>query len=466
MRSPTAVLQKDKTMADYDYDLFVIGAGSGGVRAARMSASHGAKVAVAEEYRVGGTCVIRGCVPKKLFIYASHFSEYVEDATGYGWSIEPGSFDWPTLVANKDAEIDRLNGIYIRNLQNSGVEILDTRATLKDAHTVHLVAENRDVTAKYILIATGATPFVPEFPGSDLAITSNEAFHLETLPEKIVVVGGGYIAVEFAGIFHGLGVETTLLYRGPQILRGFDDDLRESLALEMKKKGIDVRTESDIASLEKQGDQLLAALKSGETLEAGSVMYATGRNPNTMGLGLENAGVELNAKGAVAVDGYSQTTAGNIYAVGDVTDRMNLTPVAIREGAAFAETVFNDTPIAVDHSNIATAVFSQPEIGTVGLTEAEARAQYGEIDIYKSSFRPMKFILPGREEKMLMKLIVDAKTDKVLGCHILGPDAGEMAQLLGISVKMGATKADFDATVAVHPTAAEELVTMREKWTG
>ena len=463
MRSPTAVLQKDKTMADYDYDLFVIGAGSGGVRAARMSASHGAKVAVAEEYRVGGTCVIRGCVPKKLFIYASHFSEYVEDAAGYGWSIEPGSFDWPTLVANKDAEIDRLNGIYIRNLQNSGVEILDTRATLKDAHTVHLVAENRDVTAKYILIATGATPFVPEFPGSDLAITSNEAFHLETLPEKIVVVGGGYIAVEFAGIFHGLGVETTLLYRGPQILRGFDDDLRESLALEMKKKGIDVRTESDIASLEKQGDQLLATLKSGETLEAGAVMYATGRNPNTMGLGLENAGVELNAKGAVAVDGYSQTTAGNIYAVGDVTDRMNLTPVAIREGAAFAETIFNDTPIAVDHSNIATAVFSQPEIGTVGLTEAEARAQYGEIDIYKSSFRPMKFILPGREENMLMKLIVDAKTDKVLGCHILGPDAGEMAQLLGISVKMGATKADFDATVAVHPTAAEELVTMREK---
>ena len=466
MRLPTAHLQKDNVMADYDYDLFVIGAGSGGVRAARMSAGHGAKVAVAEEYRVGGTCVIRGCVPKKLFIYASHFSEYVEDAAGYGWSIEPGSFDWPTLIANKDAEIDRLNGIYIRNLQNSGVEIIDTRAVLKDTHTVHLVAENRDVTAKYILIATGATPFVPEFRGSDLAITSNEAFHLDALPEKIIVVGGGYIAVEFAGIFHGLGVETTLLYRGPQILRGFDDDLRDSLALEMNKKGIDVRTESDIASLAKQGDQLVATLKSGETLEAGAVMYATGRNPNTDGLGLENAGVELNAKGAVAVDAYSQTSTDNIYAVGDVTDRMNLTPVAIREGAAFAETVFNNNPIAVDHSNIATAVFSQPEIGTVGLTEAEACEQYGEIDIYKSSFRPMKFILPGREEKMLMKLIVDAKTDKVLGCHILGPDAGEMAQLLGISVKMGATKADFDATVAVHPTAAEELVTMREKWTG
>lgn len=453
-------------MAEYDYDLFVIGAGSGGVRAARMSATHGAKVAVAEEYRVGGTCVIRGCVPKKLFIYASHFSEYVEDAAGYGWSIDEGKFDWQTLIANKDAEIDRLNGIYIRNLQNSGVEIIDSRATLKDAHTVRLVAEDRDVTAKHILIATGATPFVPEFPGSDLAISSNEAFHLESLPEKIIVVGGGYIAVEFAGIFHGLGIETTLLYRGPQILRGFDDDLRNGLALEMSKKGIDVRTESDIASLEKDGEQLIATLKSGETLKAGEVMYATGRNPNTDGLGLENAGVELNAKGAVEVDAYSKTTTENIYAVGDVTDRMNLTPVAIREGAAFAETVFNNNPVAVDHSNIATAVFSQPEIGTVGLTEAEAREQYGEIDIYKSTFRPMKFILPGRDEKMLMKLIVDARTDRVLGCHILGPDAGEMAQLLGISVKMGATKADFDATVAVHPTAAEELVTMREKWTG
>ncbi len=453
-------------MADYDYDLFVIGAGSGGVRAARMSASHGAKVGVAEEYRVGGTCVIRGCVPKKLFIYASHFSEYVEDAAGYGWSIGKGSFDWSTLIANKDAEIDRLNGIYIRNLQNSGVEIIDTRAVLKDAHTVHLVAENRDVTAKYILLATGAAPFVPEFPGSGLAITSNEAFHLEALPEKIIVVGGGYIAVEFAGIFHGLGVETTLLYRGPQILRGFDDDLRDSLAMEMKNKGIDVRTESDIASLEKDGGGLRATLKSGEELTAGAVMYATGRIPYTPGLGLEDAGVELNGKGAIKVDAYSQTAAENIYAVGDVTDRMNLTPVAIREGAAFAETVFNDTPTAVDHSNIATAVFSQPEIGTVGLTEAEAREQYGEVDIYKSSFRPMKYILPGREEKMMMKLIVDAKTDVVVGCHILGPDAGEMAQLLGISVKMGATKADFDATVAVHPTAAEELVTMREIWTG
>ncbi len=453
-------------MADYDYDLFVVGAGSGGVRAARMSASHGAKVAVAEEYRVGGTCVIRGCVPKKLFVYASHFPEYVEDAAGYGWTIEAGSFNWSTLIANKDAEIDRLNGIYIRNLQNSGVEIFDTRAVMKDAHTVHLEAENRDVTAKYVLIATGAAPFVPAFPGSDLAITSNEAFHLETLPEKIIVVGGGYIAVEFAGIFNGLGVDTTQLYRGPQILRGFDDDLRHSLAVEMRKKGIDVRTQSDIASLEKQGDGLIATLKSGEQLKAGLVMYATGRNPNTAGIGLENAGVELDAKGAVKVDAYSQSTCGNIYAVGDVTDRMNLTPVAIREGAAFAETVFNNTPTAVDHANIATAVFSQPEIGTVGFTEADAREQFGEVDIYKSSFRPMKFILPGREEKMMMKLIVDARTDRVIGCHILGPDAGEMAQLLGVAVKMGATKADFDATVAVHPTAAEELVTMREKWTG
>ncbi len=451
-------------MAEYDYDLFVIGAGSGGVRAGRMAASHGAKVAVAEEYRVGGTCVIRGCVPKKLFIYASHFSEYVEDAAGYGWSIDEGTFNWSTLIANKDKEIDRLNGIYIRNLEASGVEIFQSRATLQDAHTVNL-DNGSSFTAKHILIATGATPFVPEFPGSEHAITSNEAFHLETLPDKVVVVGGGYIAVEFAGIFNGLGVDTTLLYRGPQILRGFDDDVRDALALEMRKKGITVQTDSDIAQLEKTEAGLTATLKSGETLDTGLVMYATGRIPNTAGLGLENAGVELAGKGEVKVDAYSQTTAPNIYAVGDVTDRMNLTPVAIREGAAFAETVFNNTPTAVDHSNIATAVFSQPEIGTVGLTEAEARASYGELDIYKSSFRPMKFILPGREEKMLMKLIVDAASDKVVGCHILGPDAGEMAQLLGIAVKMGATKADFDATVAVHPTAAEELVTMREKWT-
>ncbi len=451
-------------MAEFDYDLFVIGAGSGGVRAGRMAASHGAKVAVAEEYRVGGTCVIRGCVPKKLFIYASHFSEYVEDAAGYGWSIDEGTFNWSTLIANKDKEIDRLNGIYIRNLEASGVEIFQSRATLQDAHTVNL-DNGSSFTAKHILIATGATPFVPEFPGSEHAITSNEAFHLETLPDKVVVVGGGYIAVEFAGIFNGLGVDTTLLYRGPQILRGFDDDLRDALALEMRNKGINVKTDSDIAQLEKTDTGLTATLKSGETMDTGLVMYATGRIPNTAGLGLESAGVELAGKGEVKVDAYSQTTAPNIYAVGDVTDRMNLTPVAIREGAAFAETVFNNTPTAVDHSNIATAVFSQPEIGTVGLTEAEAREKYGELDIYKSSFRPMKFILPGREEKMLMKLIVDAASDKVVGCHILGPDAGEMAQLLGIAVKMGATKADFDATVAVHPTAAEELVTMREKWT-
>lgn len=458
------ISKKDLEMTEFDYDLFVIGAGSGGVRAGRMAASHGAKVAVAEEYRVGGTCVIRGCVPKKLFVYASHFPEYVEDAGGYGWTIEPGAFDWSKLIANKDKEIDRLNAIYIRNLEASGVEIFQSRATLQDAHTVTM-ADGKCVTAKHVLVATGATPFVPEFPGSDLAITSNEAFHLERLPQKIVVVGGGYIAVEFAGIFNGLGLDTTLLYRGPQILRGFDDDLRDALALEMRNKGINVRTKSDIAELEKSDAGLSVTLQTGEKLEAGLVMYATGRNPNTEGLGLEAAGVALGPKGEIKVDAYSQTSVPNIYAVGDVTDRMNLTPVAIREGAAFAETVFNNAPTAVDHSNIATAVFSQPEIGTVGLTEAEARERFAELDIYKSSFRPMKFILPGREEKMLMKLIVDAATDKVVGCHILGPDAGEMAQLLGIAVKMGATKADFDATVAVHPTAAEELVTMREKWT-
>ncbi len=450
-------------MATYDYDLFTIGAGSGGVRASRMAAQHGARVAVAEEYRVGGTCVIRGCVPKKLFVYASHFSEDFENAAGFGWSVGESTFDWKTLIANKDREIDRLNGIYIRNLQNSGVEIIQSRATLKDAHTVHLESEGRDVTAERILIATGAWPFIPDdVPGAEHAITSNEAFHLEDLPEHITIVGGGYIAVEFAGIFNGLGVQTTLLYRGEQILRGFDDDLRDMLHEEMGKKGIDVRVMSDIASIEPNGGKYDLTLKNGDHLSTGLVMYATGRKPNVSGLGLEAAGVDLGWNGHVVVDEYSKTSVDNIYAVGDVTDRANLTPVAIREGAAFAETVYNDNPVAVDHSTIPTAVFSQPEIGTVGLTEAEAREMCRKLDIYKSSFRPMKHTLSGSDEKMLMKIIVDGESQRVVGCHIMGPDAGEMAQLLGIALKMGATKADFDATIAVHPTAAEELVTMRE----
>ena len=450
---------------DFDYDLFVIGAGSGGVRAARMASQHGAKVIVAEEYRVGGTCVIRGCVPKKLFVYASHFSETFEDAAGFGWTVPKPTFDWHTLLANKDAEIDRLNGIYIRNLENSGVEIVEERAVLEGPNTIRLVVSDRTVTARYILIATGAAPFVPELPGAEFAITSNEAFHLEQLPERVTVIGGGYIAVEFAGIFHGLGVQTSLFYRGEQILRGFDDDLRYGLAAELKKKHMDLRTHTSVTSIEKAGETFRVHLEDGTTHETDLVMYATGRNPNTAGLGLMNAGVELDRNGAVVVDARSKSSVDNIYAVGDVTDRVALTPIAIREGAAFAETVFNDNAMAVDHRCIATAVFSQPELGTVGLTEAEARAEFGDVDIYKSSFRPMKHTLSGRDEKMIMKLIVEPESDKVLGCHIMGPDAGEMAQVLGIAVRLGTTKAQFDATVAVHPTAAEELVTMREKWT-
>jgi len=448
-----------------DYDLFVIGAGSGGVRAARMAAQYGAKVAIAEEYRVGGTCVIRGCVPKKLFVYASHFAESFEDAAGFGWDVGAPTFDWSTLLANKDAEIDRLNGIYIRNLEASGVEILNDRAEVAGANTVHLVNGNRDITARYILIATGAAPFVPDIPGGEHAITSNEAFHLDRLPDSITIVGGGYIAVEFAGIFHGLGVKTSLFYRGEQILRGFDDDLRTGLAFEQLKKGLDLRVQTSVTSIEKADKGYRVHLDDGSTHDTGLVMYATGRNPNTAGLGLDTAGVDLDRKGAVVVDEYSKSNIDNIYAVGDVTDRMALTPVAIREGAAFAETVFNGNPLAVDHAMIATAVFSQPELGTVGLTEAQARESHGDVDIYKSSFRPMKHTLSGRDEKMIMKLIVEPGSNKVLGCHIMGTDAGEMAQVLGIAVKMGATKADFDATVAVHPTASEELVTMREKWT-
>lgn len=452
-------------MGTYDYDLFVIGAGSGGVRAARISANHGAKVAVAEEYRVGGTCVIRGCVPKKLFVYASQFEEEFEDAAGFGWTVPKASFNWTTLRDNKDKEIDRLNQIYIRNLANSGVEIINSRAELKDAHTVHLVGEGRDVTADKILIATGAFPNGHEgLPGVEHTITSNEAFHLEELPKSIIVEGGGYIAVEFAGIFNGLGVETTLLYRGEEILRGFDHDLRTTLHAEMEKKGIRIITGSVFTQIEKTGAGLKAHLDNGDVIDTDAIMLAIGRSPYTQGLGLDKLGVKLGQKGEILVDAYSRTNVENVYAVGDVTDRANLTPVAIREGAAFAETVFNGNPMAVDHANIPTAVFSQPEIGTVGLSEDDARAKYGDVDIYKSTFRAMKHTLSGRDEKTLMKLIVDQASQKVVGCHILGPHSGELIQAIGIAVVMGATKAQFDMTVAVHPTAAEELVTMKEKW--
>ncbi|MBB4304046.1 glutathione reductase (NADPH) [Rhodobium orientis] len=450
-------------MSGYDYDLFVIGAGSGGVRAARIAAGYGARVAIAEEYRVGGTCVIRGCVPKKLLVYASKFGEEFEDAAGFGWSVGETKFDWKTLIANKDREIDRLNKVYLTNLERSGVEIVMSRATVAGPNEVRLLADDRTVSAKYILIATGATPFLDSsVTGIEHAITSNEAFHLEDFPERVTVVGGGYIAVEFAGIFAGLGARTTLLYRGEEILRGFDMDMRTLLHEEMEKKGIDVITGDRFTAIEKSGAALVGRTEAGRTIEADQIMYAIGRRPATAGLGLEEAGVELTKNGAVVVDAQSKSSVASIYAVGDATDRVNLTPVAIREGHAFADTVFGARNVTVDHSNIATAVFSQPEIGTVGLTEDEACDRFDAVDIYRARFRAMKHTLTGRDERMLMKVIVDAASDTVLGVHVMGPDAGEMAQLLGIAIKMGATKADFDRTVAVHPTAAEELVTMRE----
>ncbi len=451
----------------HDYDLFVIGAGSGGVRAARISAGYGAKVAVAEEFRVGGTCVIRGCVPKKLLVYASRFSDDFEDAAGYGWSVAKPTFSWEKLIANKDVEITRLEGAYGKTLAGAKVEVIRSRAVLEGAHTVRLTADNRTVTAKHILIATGATPFVDKsIPGCDLAITSNEALHLAKQPKSIVIVGGGYIAVEFAGIFHGLGTAVTLVYRGDEILRGFDDDLRKALHTEYERKGIKIVCGVTPTRVDKTAGGVSVTLSDGSTIVADAIMAATGRVPNTAGLGLDKAGVTLDKVGAVVVDGFSATNVPNIYAVGDVTNRLNLTPVAIREGHAFADTVFGDKPTRVDHTDVPTGVFTSPEIGTVGITEAQARKSHGAVDIYKASFRPMKHTLSGRQERMLMKLVVDAKTDRVLGVHILGPDAGEMAQLAGIAMKMGATKAQFDATMAVHPTAAEELVTMRTKWIG
>jgi glutathione reductase (NADPH) len=449
----------------FDCDLFVIGAGSGGVRAARIAARHGAKVVIAEEYRVGGTCVIRGCVPKKLLVYASQYAEAFEDAVGFGWTTQEVAFDWPTLIAAKDREIARLEAAYVKNLEAAGCEIIRERASLKDRHTVQL-AGGRTIRARIILVATGAAPNLdPALPGVEHAITSNEAFHLPQLPERVVVAGGGYIAVEFAGIFNGLGVDTTLVYRGDQILRGFDDDVRAGLAAEMKKKGITLVLGQTFTRIERAADGTLrVGLTGGDTLETDAVMFAIGRKPNTAHLGLEHAGVDFTAEGAIKVDAYSRTSVENIYAVGDVTNRVNLTPVAIREGHAFADTLFGGKPTAVDHATIPSAVFSQPEIGTVGLTEAQARARFPEIDIYKTNFRPMRHTLSGRDERMLMKLVVDAASDRVLGCHIMGPDAAEMVQLLAIAVKMGARKADFDATMALHPSAAEELVTMREKW--
>jgi len=449
-------------MAEFDVDLFVIGGGSGGVRAARIAAGYGARVMVAEEYRMGGTCVIRGCVPKKLFVIGSHIHHEIEDAAGFGWSIPPVTFDWPTLVANKDKEIARLEGIYTTNVEKSGARIVKTRAVLEDAHTLRLT-NGEAVRAKYVLIATGSAPnHGPAIPGIEHVISSNEVFHLQELPKRIVIQGGGYIALEFACIFAGFGSDVTVVYRGENILRGFDEDVRAHVRAEMEKEGITILTGCTVNKVDKPGRELISHLSNGSSIASDQVMFAIGRHPNVANLGLENAGVAINpSNGGIAVDGFSQTSVPNIYAIGDVTHRINLTPVAIREGHAFADTVFGKRPVQVDHANIPTAVFSQPEVGTVGLTETQARAQFSHVDIYKADFRPIKSTMSGRDTRILMKLVVDGSSDRVVGCHIVGDTAAEIVQAVGIAVKMKATKADFDATFALHPTAAEELVTMR-----
>jgi len=449
-------------MSAYDYDLFVIGGGSGGVRAGRVAASMGKRVAIAEEYRFGGTCVIRGCVPKKLLVYASQYHEHFEDAGGYGWDVGKNTFDWKKLIAAKDKEIARLEGLYRSGLVNSGAEIIESRAELVNAHTIRLVNTGKTVTAEKIVIATGGSPNLhAALPGHELCISSNDAFDLPELPRSILIAGGGYIAVEFANIFHGLGVAVTLIYRGKEILSRFDKDMRLGLHTAMEAKGIRIILTDVIESVEKTAaGGLLAKTKTGESIAVDTVMLALGRDPNTKGLGLEAAGVDMNKRGAIVVDEYSRTNVPSIFALGDVTDRVQLTPVAIHEAMCFIETEYKNNPTAPDHDLIATAVFSQPEIGTVGLSEEDAAKRYSELEVYRAEFRPMKATLSGRTEKMIMKLIVDAESRKVVGAHILGHGAGEMVQLLGISLKAGVTKEDFDRTMAVHPTAAEELVTM------
>jgi glutathione reductase (NADPH) len=452
-------------MAEYDYDLFAIGAGSGGVRAARISAGLGARVAIAEERYLGGTCVNVGCIPKKLFVYAAHYREDFEDAAGFGWTLGERRFDWSTLLANKDREIERLNGVYAKILDAAGVERFEGRARIVDPHTVeieHAGGDRRRVTAANILVATGGWPSLPEIDGIEHAVTSNEAFGLESLPRRVIVVGGGYIAVEFAGIFHGLGVDVVQLYRGPLFLRGFDDDVRTTLAEDMRQKGIDLRFDSNPTKIEKAPAALVATLEDGSRIEADLILYATGRRPLVADLGLEGAGVELNAAGAVMVDDYSRTNVSSIWAVGDATDRINLTPVALAEGMALAKTLFGGEPTRADHEDVPSAVFSQPPIGSVGVTEQEARDRYGDVAIYRSRFRALKHTLSGRDETTMMKLIVDRESDRVVGCHMVGPDAGEIIQGIAIAVKCRATKSQFDATIGIHPTSAEEFVTMRE----
>jgi glutathione reductase (NADPH) len=447
-------------MAGFDFDLVVIGGGSGGVRAARMAARAGARVALAEEFRMGGTCVIRGCVPKKLYVMASAFRTAFEDAAGFGWSVGETRFDWAALRDAKEREITRLEGIYAANLESAGVTLFHERATVAGPHAVRL-ASGRVLETPHILIATGGTPAPAHIPGAEFTITSNEVFDLPEFPGRIVIEGGGYVASEFAGVFNGLGARTTQLYRGDLFLRGFDAEIRAHVAAAMRARGVDLRFGAGIAAVARRGGALVATLKDGSQVEADAVMLALGRRPNTEGLGLAEAGVRLTLNGAVAVDAYSQSSVPSIYAVGDVTDRLALTPVAIREGAAFAATVFEGRPTRADHSDVATAVFTQPEIGTVGASEEDARAQ-GPVEIFRALFRPMANILAGRDERTLMKLVVARDSRRVLGVHLVGPASAEMIQLAGVAVKMGATKEDFDRTVAVHPTAAEELVLMRE----
>ncbi len=451
-------------MAEFDYDLFVIGAGSGGVRAARLSAMTGAKVAVAEEYRVGGTCVIRGCVPKKFMVYASEFPHMAAVSEGYGWSPSQSVFDWGRFLGAKDKEIARLSSIYVTNLKNAGAEVLHGKARVTGPNSVEVEGIGA-ITAAKILIATGGRPFRPDgLPGIEHAITSEEAFHFETLPKSVVVVGGGFIAVEFAGIFNGLGVDTTLVYRGENILRGFDDSIRTHVAEEIQARGIKLKLDTRHTRIEKTDQGLVSHLEGGAHLTSEVVMFATGRKPYVEGLGLESAGVKVTEGGAIAVDTFSRTNVPSIWAVGDVTDRINLTPVAIREGAAFAQTEFYNNPTHFDHEMVASAVFSQPPVGSVGMTEAEARHAHGKIDIYFSRFRPMKETFYGGTERCMIKLVVAAEGEKVLGCHVVGPDAPEIIQMAAIALKMGITKPQWDSTCAVHPTLAEELVTMRDKY--
>ncbi|WP_417273624.1 glutathione-disulfide reductase [Celeribacter halophilus] len=446
---------------DFDYDLFVIGGGSGGVRAARLTAADGKKVAMAEEFRMGGTCVIRGCVPKKLMVFASQYSHAADEAAKYGWDIRLGDFDWPSFQSKLKAELSRLEGIYTKNAGNAGVEILHQRATVKDPHTV-VLADGTEKTAKHILVAVGGTPFVPDnVPGIEHAITSNEIFDIPELPKRILIVGGGYIACEFACIFNGLGSEVTQYYRGAQILRGFDDEARGHIAELIRGQGVNLHVGSDVERLEKRDGGIWVKATDGREGLFDVVLYATGRKPNTAGLGLEEAGVTLGRGGAVVVDEYSQTNIPSIFAVGDVTDRIQLTPVAIREAVAFHETVFKGNPMKPDHANVPSAIFTQPEYGAVGLTEEQARDE-GPVEIYSAAFRPMQNSFIEKNERVMFKLIVCAETSRVLGCHIIAPHAGEMIQLAGVAIKMGATKEDFDATVAVHPTMAEEIVLMKE----